>query len=97
MIDSMRRYVTYDGNNDIAASVTTLPERPAQNGAQGQADGGSAASSFPKAQTWAAGADPHLSGGDPRMFPGVLTRGHRTNSLRNLGGQPEEAAKGSEQ
>jgi hypothetical protein len=29
-------------------------------------------------------ADMHLSAGDPRMFPGILTRGQRTNSLRNL-------------
>lgn len=29
-------------------------------------------------------ADRHMSGSDPKMFPGVLTRGHRTNSLRSL-------------
>ncbi|KAJ4224216.1 AMP deaminase [Fusarium solani] len=38
-------------------------------------------------QTWTsdAMADLHLSGSDPRMFPGIFTRGHRTGSLRNLG------------
>ncbi|KAF4968213.1 hypothetical protein FZEAL_10422 [Fusarium zealandicum] len=37
--------------------------------------------------TWSsdAMADLHLSGSDPRMFPGVFTRGHRTGSFRNLG------------
>ncbi|KAM0437395.1 hypothetical protein ACHAPT_001757 [Fusarium lateritium] len=30
-------------------------------------------------------ADLHLSGSDPRMFPGIITRGHRTGSLRSLG------------
>lgn len=29
-------------------------------------------------------ADHHLSGTDPRMFPGIFTRGHRTGSMRNL-------------
>ncbi|KAF4509715.1 hypothetical protein G6O67_003857 [Ophiocordyceps sinensis] len=29
-------------------------------------------------------ADLHLSGSDPRMFPGILTRDHRSGSLRNL-------------
>ena len=29
-------------------------------------------------------ADHHLSGSDPRMFPGIFTRGHRTGSMRNL-------------
>ncbi|KJZ71196.1 hypothetical protein HIM_09402 [Hirsutella minnesotensis 3608] len=29
-------------------------------------------------------ADLHLSGSDPRMFPGILTRDQRTGSLRNL-------------
>lgn len=36
-------------------------------------------------------ADLHLSGSDPRMFPGILTRGQRTNSFRSLG----TAAEGS--
>ncbi|KAF5231574.1 hypothetical protein FAUST_9210 [Fusarium austroamericanum] len=37
-------------------------------------------------QTWPsdAMADHHLSGSDPRMFPGIFTRGHRTGSMRNL-------------
>ncbi|KAH8735361.1 hypothetical protein BGZ61DRAFT_471817 [Ilyonectria robusta] len=30
-------------------------------------------------------ADLHLSGSDPRMFPGVFTPGQRTGSFRNLG------------
>ena len=30
-------------------------------------------------------ADPHLSGTDPRMFPGILTRGQRSGSFRTLG------------
>lgn len=35
-------------------------------------------------------ADLHLSGSDPRMFPGIFSRSHRTNSLRNLA-QGEES------
>jgi AMP deaminase len=37
-------------------------------------------------QTWPSDgmADHHLSGSDPRMFPGIFTRGHRTGSIRNL-------------
>ncbi|KAM0242506.1 hypothetical protein ACHAPO_000927 [Fusarium lateritium] len=37
-------------------------------------------------QTWPSDgmADHHLSGSDPRMFPGIFTRGHRTGSMRNL-------------
>jgi hypothetical protein len=35
---------------------------------------------------WAANAmpDPHMSGSDPRMFPGIVTRSNRSGSLRNL-------------
>ena len=29
-------------------------------------------------------ADLHLSGSDPRMFPGILTREQRSGSLKNL-------------
>lgn len=29
-------------------------------------------------------ADLHLSGSDPRMFPGIFTRDQRSGSLRNL-------------
>ncbi|ENH71831.1 AMP deaminase [Fusarium oxysporum f. sp. cubense race 1] len=37
-------------------------------------------------QTWPSDpmSDHHLSGTDPRMFPGIFTRGHRTGSHRNL-------------
>jgi hypothetical protein len=35
---------------------------------------------------WAANAlpDPHMSGSDPRMFPGIVTRSNRSGSMRNL-------------
>ncbi|KAI5462934.1 hypothetical protein BGZ63DRAFT_422345 [Mariannaea sp. PMI_226] len=38
-------------------------------------------------QAWSSDgmADLHLSGSDPRIFPGVFTRGQRTGSSRNLG------------
>ena len=29
-------------------------------------------------------ADLHISGSDPRLFPGIFTRDHRSDSLRNL-------------
>ncbi|KAM0563801.1 hypothetical protein ACHAPJ_000007 [Fusarium lateritium] len=43
-------------------------------------------------QPWPGDAmgDPHLSGSDPRMFPGIFTRGHRTGSLRNLAQASDE-------
>ncbi|KAH7326771.1 hypothetical protein B0I35DRAFT_423570 [Stachybotrys elegans] len=43
-------------------------------------------SSIRKENSWSGNmmGDLHLSGSDPRMFPGILTRGQRTNSLRNL-------------
>lgn len=37
-------------------------------------------------------ADLHLSGSDPRMFPGVFTRGHRSGSFRNLAQAAEGVA-----
>ncbi|KAK2609047.1 AMP deaminase [Conoideocrella luteorostrata] len=40
-------------------------------------------------------ADLHLSGSDPRLFPGIFTRDHRSGSLRNLH-QDEWAVNSSE-
>lgn len=100
----MRRYVTYDANTDTMTPAATAPENSAPKTAApvGEQAGGSATAwkgpgpeGLSKAQTWAAGsmgADPHLSGEDPMMFPGVLTRGRRKNSLRNLS-QAEDASK----
>lgn len=34
-------------------------------------------------------ANVHLSGQEPTMYPGVVTRGHRSNSVYN---KPEEAS-----
>lgn len=38
----------------------------------------------------AAMSDLHLSGSDPRMFPGIYTRGQRSGSFKNLSGAAEE-------
>lgn len=42
-------------------------------------------------------ADLHLSGSDPRMFPGIFTRGHRTGSSRNLEQLAEERLSSDEE
>lgn len=99
----MRRYVTYDANTDTMTPAATAPDystpntsAPAGNQAAGVPTPRKApAEGLSKAQTWAAPTmvgDPHLSGDDPKMFPGVLTRGRRKNSLRNLS-QADDAAK----
>ena len=46
-----------------------------------------------EAQDWSVTdlVDPHLSGSDPRMFPGVVTRGQRRASLLNLAGAADVA------
>ncbi|QPG99072.1 hypothetical protein C2857_000764 [Epichloe festucae Fl1] len=41
-------------------------------------------------------ADLHLSGSDPRLFPGIFTREHRSGSLRNLHQGDEWAVDSSE-
>lgn len=56
---------------------TTAKTCPAADGAQIQ--GIRDSEPLPSAM-----ADLHLSGSDPRMFPGILTRDHRSGSLRNL-------------
>jgi hypothetical protein len=92
----MRRYVSYDAKTDTTVPAGLVPDKSTTSGESQQGDQSSSvlgqgkdaiSDGLPKAQTWTAGtvtADLHLSGDDPRMFPGVLTRGHRTNSLRNM-------------
>ena len=48
--------------------------------------------SVPQEQSWPSDAlaDLHLSGSDPRMFPGIFTRGHRSGSSRNLAQAAED-------
>ncbi|KAK7398322.1 AMP deaminase [Neonectria punicea] len=48
---------------------------------------GSPTGTAPRDQVWSSDgmADLHLSGSDPRMFPGVFTPAQRTGSFRNLG------------
>lgn len=98
--------MTYDANTDTMTPAATIPDyafpksaAPPTEAAPGLANPHRVpgAEALSKAQTWAAPAvvtDPHLSGDDPKMFPGVLTRGRRKNSLRNLG-QSEDSAKPS--
>jgi AMP deaminase len=88
--------VTYDANTDTMTPAAPALEYsapkpaapPGEHAASFAAPRkGPAGEGLSKAQTWAAPAvvaDPHLSGDDPKMFPGVLTRGRRKNSLRNL-------------
>ena len=93
--------MTYDANTDTMTPAATVPDYATLKSAVPPTEApagltnpnrGPNAEGLPKAQTWAAPAvvtDPHLSGDDPKMFPGVLSRGHRTSSLKSL--QAEEA------
>lgn len=40
-------------------------------------------------------ADLHLSGSDPRLFPGILAREHRSGSLKSLGQTHEKTPNGN--
>jgi AMP deaminase len=88
---SLRRYATYDANNDSAQNKSGIGEatghvmssasaNAAQNGSKNEyATGATSAGHATDAM-----ADLHLSGSDPRMFPGILTREQRSGSLKNL-------------
>ncbi|KAF4461498.1 AMP deaminase [Fusarium albosuccineum] len=69
---------------DETTNVETSPSAPSHHT---QTVGSPTGISTGRDQTWSndAMADLHLSGSDPRMFPGIFTRGHRTGSFRNLG------------
>lgn len=41
-------------------------------------------SSGPNSHHADSSANLHLSGSDPRLFPGILTREHRSGSLKNV-------------
>lgn len=41
-------------------------------------------------------ADLHLSGSDPRLFPGILAREHRNGSLKGLSQTNEKHANGTD-
>ncbi|KFA51802.1 hypothetical protein S40293_05849 [Stachybotrys chartarum IBT 40293] len=64
----------FDKSSTVSHSQQTSPESP-RNARSGLHESGWSGNMM---------ADRHMSGSDPRMFPGVLTRGHRTNSLRSL-------------
>ncbi|GJN72830.1 AMP deaminase [Purpureocillium lilacinum] len=94
--DVLRRYVTFDSGNEQNGSGPVAGKAQESSAAQwpnstsatpGYAEASAAAS--PKSNRDAsrvsdAMADLHLSGSDPRMFPGILTRDQRSGSLRNL-------------
>ena len=94
--DRLMRYVTYDAGSELNGNAggiagkaeETVPSGPALTSATlGHHEATATAS--PKsnrdvARAPDAMADMHLSGSDPRMFPGILTRDHRSGSLRNL-------------
>ncbi|KAM5356350.1 hypothetical protein ACJ41O_002996 [Fusarium nematophilum] len=69
---------------DESTNLESSPSAPSYHTAT---VGSPTAISTSRDQTWPsdAMADLHLSGSDPRMFPGIFTRGHRTGSWRNLG------------
>ncbi|KAM4059322.1 adenosine/AMP deaminase domain-containing protein [Hirsutella rhossiliensis] len=69
----------------LGDSVLATQERSeAMTKANSAADGMQARATRESERLPGAMADLHLSGSDPRMFPGILTRDHRTGSLRNL-------------
>jgi len=88
--------VTFDSGNEQNGSGPVAGKAQESSAAQwpnstsatpGYAEASAAAS--PKSNRDAsrvsdAMADLHLSGSDPRMFPGILTRDQRSGSLRNL-------------
>jgi AMP deaminase len=67
-----------------SASASTGAKEAQPEGRAAQSAPETAADSSSSGWTSNMMADMHLSGSDPRIFPGILTRGQRTNSLRNL-------------
>lgn len=95
---SLRQYVMYEagGGKTTSSAVAASSQQPelARSGtasSAGKTDGkdvpsASRGPSRRRDSDWSTDtmAGPHLSGSDPRMFPGVLTREHRSGSSRNL-------------
>lgn len=94
---SLRRYVTYQVNEPPGEAawtggkaVESAGPGPGPGRGRGASQGhGEAAGTqhMPSRESEPpseAMADLHLSGSDPRMFPGIFTRAHQSGSLRNL-------------
>ncbi len=92
---SLRRYASHDANSDgVQNTAATVPAAvpvvshgsPAQSKFthNGSATTDYASGSASTGHATDAMADLHLSGSDPRMFPGILTREQRSGSLKNL-------------
>ncbi|PNY29293.1 AMP deaminase [Tolypocladium capitatum] len=100
--DVLRRYVTYEVNNELAGDAVPSAEpagsgptqagsalaKPEHSGVAvtplAAAAGTQSKPNREAARPSNAMADLHLSGRDPRMFPGIFTRDQRSGSLRNL-------------
>ncbi|CEJ90215.1 Putative AMP deaminase 3 [[Torrubiella] hemipterigena] len=85
----LRRYVTYDPSNDgiSRGPADNTPSGPHQNLATAPANLAHVESSNADPELLlgaAAMSNLHLSGSDPRMFPGIYTRGQRNGSFKNL-------------
>lgn len=103
---SLRRYVTYVAGSDVTASSTMAsiqqldpklaagPSLSRTDGNVGLSEAVPTASGPPLSQPeWSAetmDSSRHLSGSDPRLFPGVVSRDQRSGS-RTIA-QPDEVA-----
>ncbi|KAM3502364.1 hypothetical protein MY11210_009089 [Beauveria gryllotalpidicola] len=106
--DVLRRFSAYEANNDSGMLKKTNNQVPAHScsqvlsslssntGLPGKLSTEHGVPSGEDGRHSDSATDLHLSGSDPRLFPGILAREHRSGSLKNLSQNQEKSANSNE-